>query len=75
METLKTFTRSDNIDDIKDYFNNFKMPFVLKNYTNVNIDLDFIDNNYGNHNVTTLNENSDKKNLTVSNFIKEIKKR
>ena len=74
METLKTFTRADNIDDIKDYFNNFKMPFILKNYTNVNIDLNFLDDNYRNHNVTTLNENSDKKNLTVSNFIKEIKK-
>ena len=67
MESLKTFTKSDKMGDIRHFFNNKKMPFILKNYVNVNIDQNFLDDNYGNHDVTTLNENSDKKNLTVSN--------
>ena len=73
MDSIRTFTKSDNIRDIKHFFNNKKMPFILKNYLNVNIDLDFLEHHYGNQNVITLNKNSDKTNLTMSSFIQKIK--
>lgn len=73
MKHIKTFTKTDNIEEIKNYFNNQKLPFVLKNYVNNKIDLDFLENNYGEKDVIILDENSDKKVISISNFIKAIK--
>jgi len=72
MNSIKTFTTSDHIEDIKQFFN-MKKPFIIKKYLNVNIDLDFLEQNYGNQKVITLNEKSDKNILTMSNFIQKIK--
>jgi len=74
MGNIKTFTINDNIEDIKNYFNNQKLPFVLKNYVKNKIDLDFIENNYGNKDVIILDENSDKKVISISNFITAVQK-
>ncbi|MBC8198083.1 MAG: cupin-like domain-containing protein [Candidatus Marinimicrobia bacterium] len=74
MENIKTFTVNDNIEDIINYFNNQKLPFVLKNYVKNKIDLDFIENNYGNKDVIILDENSDKKIISISNFITAVQK-
>lgn len=73
MGNIKTFTNDDNIDEIKNYFNHQKLPFVLKNYVNNKIDLDFLEQNYGNQNVITLDGKSDKTKLTMSDFIQKIK--
>ena len=72
MNSIKTFTTSNHIEDIKQFFNN-KKPFIIKKYLTVKIDLDFLEQNYGNQKVITLNEKSDKNILTMSNFIQKIK--
>ena len=54
MESIKTFTKSDNIEEIKQFFLNKHKPFVIKNYVNSNIDLDFLEKNYGKNEVIIL---------------------
>jgi ribosomal protein L16 Arg81 hydroxylase len=73
MESIKTFTKSDNIEEIKQFFLNKHKPFVIKNYINANIDLDFLEKNYGENEVIILDENSDKQEIQISKFINAVK--
>ena len=60
MEEIKTFTKSTNIEDIKNYYLHQKLPFVIKKYTDDKIDLDFLINNYASEEVIILDEKSKK---------------
>ena len=73
MEEIKTFTKSSNIEDIKNYYLQQKLPFVIKNYIDAKIDFDFLDNKYASEKVIILDEKSNKKNTTMSKFIKAVK--
>ena len=61
MKEIKTFNKSSNIEDIKKYYLHEKSPFVIKNYVDAKIDLDFLDENYASEEVIILDEKSNKK--------------
>jgi len=73
MRKIKTFTKSSNIEDIKNYYLHKKLPFVIKNYVEDKIDFDFLDTNYATEKVIILDEKSNKKSIKMSQFIKAIK--
>ena len=69
---IKIFYNNSITEEIKNYFNINKKPFVIKNIFESNIDLSFLKKKYGNDTVLALNKKSDKEKIEVSSLIKKI---
>ena len=72
MKSIKIFTSSSSIEDIKSYFQVQKKPFIVKSIINSNIDLNFLNKKFKNEKIISLNPNSDKEILSVSELIIKI---
>ena len=73
MKSIKIFTSNTSIEEIKSYFQKEKKPFIVKKIINPNIDLDFLFKKFKNEEIISLNPNSDKETLSVSELIFKIK--
>ena len=73
MKSIKIFTSNTSIEEIKSYFQKEKKPFIVKKIINPNIDLDFLFKKFKNEKIISLNPNSDKETLSVSELIFKIK--
>jgi len=71
---IKTFYDGLINQEVINYFQYTKRPFVLKNAFKTDINLEFLNNKFSKENVLTLNEKSDKERLTVTELIKKIQK-
>ena len=69
---LKIFYNTSITEEINEYFRLNKKPFVIKNTFKSNIDLNFLNEEYGKDTVLALNKNSDKEKIKVSSLIKRI---
>ena len=69
---MKIFHNTTDIKEIKHYFDNIKKPFVIKNAVNSRIDVSYLNNYFGDQNITFLNDQSEQENLKLSAFIEKI---
>lgn len=69
---MKIFHNTTDIKEIKHYFDNIKKPFVIKNAVNSRIDVSYLNNYFGDQNITFLNDQSEQENLKLSDFIEKI---
>lgn len=69
---MKNFHNTTDIKEIKHYFDNIKKPFVIKNAVNSRIDVSYLNNYFGDQNITFLNDQSEQENLKLSDFIEKI---
>ena len=69
---MKNFHNTTDIKEIKHYFDNVKKPFVIKNAVNSRIDVSYLNNYFGDQNITFLNDQSEQENLKLSDFIEKI---
>ena len=69
---MKIFHNTTDIKEIKHYFDNVKNPFVIKNAVNSRIDVSYLNNYFGDQNITFLNDQSEQENLKLSDFIEKI---
>ena len=69
---MKIFHNTTDIKEIKHYFDNIKKPFVIKNAVNSRIDVSYLNNYFGDQNITVLNDQSEQENLKLSDFIEKI---
>ena len=73
LESIKTFESSIPFCEIQNYFQREKKPFIVRKIVNSKIDLNFLANNFEQETIISLNPNSDKESLSVSNLVKKIK--
>ena len=69
---MKIFHNTTDIKEIKHCFDNIKKPFVIKNAVNSRIDVSYLNNYFGDQNITFLNDQSEQENLKLSDFIEKI---
>jgi len=69
---IKLFNNKTDINEIRNYFNNIKKPFVIRNAVKSKIDASYLNNYFGDQNITFLNDQSEKENLKFSDFIQKI---
>ena len=69
---IKLFNNKTDINEIRNYFNNIKKPFVIRNAVKSKIDASYLNNYFGDQNITFLNDQSEKENLKLSEFIQKI---
>jgi hypothetical protein len=70
---LKIFSKDNNLGLVEDYFLNIKKPFVIRGITKSNVNLNFLDENFSEIQVFTLNPKSEKEKLSISNLIKKVR--
>ena len=54
------FNKSSSLNEIKEYFQNQKKPFIVRNVMKSKINLDFLIDKFKEEEVISLNPNSDK---------------
>ena len=69
---MKLFNNKTDINEIRNYFNNIKKPFIIRNAVKSKIDGSYLNNYFGDQNITFLNDQSEKENLKFSDFIQKI---
>ena len=69
---IKVFNNKTDINEIRNYFNNIKKPFVIRNAVKSKIDVSYLNNYFGDQNITFLNDQSEQENLKLSDFIEKI---
>ena len=69
---IKLFDNKTDINEIRNYFNNIKKPFVIRNAVKSKIDVSYLNNYFGDQNITFLNDQSEQENLKLSDFIEKI---
>ena len=72
IDQIQTFKHTTNLDEIQNYFNNEKKPFVIKKVLSSNIDLNYLERYFSSQDVIALNENSDKEILPMSELINKV---
>ena len=48
---IKLFNNKTDINEIRNYFNNIKKPFVIRNAVKSKIDASYLNNYFGNQNI------------------------
>ena len=66
------FNKSSSLNEIKEYFQNQKKPFIVRNVMKSKINLDFLVDKFKEEEVISLNPNSDKEILSVGSLIQKI---
>ena len=69
---IQTFKYTTDLDEIQNYFNSEKKPFVIKNAFKSDIDLNYLEKYFSSQDVIALNENSDKEILPMSELISKV---
>ena len=72
IDQIQTFEYTTDLNEIQNYFNTEKRPFVIKNAFSSNIDLNYLEKHFSKQDVIALNENSDKEILSMSELIKKV---
>jgi len=72
IDQIQTFEYTTDLNEIQNYFNTEKKPFVIKNAFSSNIDLNYLEKHFSNQDVIALNENSDKETMSVSQLIRKV---
>ena len=73
MQEITIFNKSNSIHEIREYYQNKKKPFIVRNVMKSKINLDFLIEKFKEEEVVSLNPNSDKEILSVGNLIKKVK--
>jgi len=72
IDQIQTFNAATDLDEIQRYFNVEKKPFVVKNVISSDIDLKYLEKNFGDQDVIALNDNSDKETVLLSELIDKV---
>ena len=70
---LKIFSKNDSHELIENYFLNIKKPFVIRGILKSDVSLNFLDENYSEIKVLSLNPKSEKEKLPISSLIKKVR--
>ncbi len=70
---LKIFSKNDSHELIENYFLNIKKPFVIRGILKSDVNLNFLDENYSEIKVLSLNPKSEKEKLPISSLIKKVR--
>ena len=73
MKEITIFNKSNSIGEIREYYQNEKKPFIVRNVMKSKINLDFLIEKFKKEKVISLNPNSDKEILSISSLIKKVK--
>jgi hypothetical protein len=72
--TIKTFNKDALNSELISFFNDIKEPFIIRNIFKSKVNINFLKNKFRDEKVLTLNQNSDKELIKVSNLLNQIKK-
>ena len=73
MQEITIFNKSNSIHEIREFFHNEKKPFIVRNVIRSKINLDFLNDEFKEEEVISLNPNSDKEILSVGSLIQKVK--
>ena len=69
---IKLFNNKTDINEIRKYFSDIKKPFVIRNAVKSKIDVSYLNNYFGDQNITFLNEESEQEKSKFSDFLQKV---